>query len=230
MAHGSDNGETCQLFHILAVGDGNFEIVFQEEEQGWNQKTNDDGYKIVHHRTRRDNARSLQTSLIKNLVVRGIGSFKDLGLSATTHQIFKGLVREIEITLNVDKLLLFTGQLARLHLQRTNATLYLIKAHLGVVHKIIDILKQCLFCRDNLFIEFHNLRVLLGLGEQLGSLGLRQRNEVTGQLVKQRVVDTHCTGSGKILRVVDLHPDIILQTLVYLQINRCFSSFSLQSL
>ena len=55
--------------------------------------------------------------MVKNLVIRSVGSFQDLSFSTTAHQILIGFVREVAITLDVNELLLLTRQLARFHFQ-----------------------------------------------------------------------------------------------------------------
>ena len=107
-----------------------------------------------------------------------------MGFGAAAHQVLVGFVGEVEVSLVVDKLLLFAWQLARSCHQCADASLYFVEAHLGIVHKVVDVLEQGLFCGDNLLVEFYDLGVLFRQGEHLCSLGLRQVDEVAGELVQ----------------------------------------------
>ena len=71
--------------------------------------------------------------------------------------------------------------------------------------------------------------MLLSLRKQLGSLGLGQHDKVACQLVKQRVVNAHSAGGGKVFWVVNLRFDVVLHPLINLQVDRLFGTFLFQS-
>ena len=225
LGHSADDGESRQLFDIFAIGNACVEEILQEEIQSRDEQAENEGNEHVHCIPWCNPDGLFDTGFIQDFIVRRVGSTEDLGFGATLHQIFIGVVGELVISLVIDEFLLLGREFLRLRFEGANAAVDFVEAHLCVFNEVVDGFQQGFLRGEDLLVEFHDLRVLLGLGEQLGGLVLRKHDEVAGQLVEQRVVDTHRAGCSKVLRVVDLYLDIILHTGVNPHIDGHLGSF-----